>query len=182
MLLNTVTNQLLNTEIPYATGILIPLLISMAQIFQAAAPSENELDDIFTFKGLIYEQSDEDGSAGNPNVKEDVSVYEGIFFLRKYINDTNAYTVKFLGDVITAASYDEAKDKAETVSGASGYNPGRLNLELGWQWHSGDWGQAMNLSYGQEYAYKTTGYGWGGTPNFMKVQLNLNLSYRLSMI
>ena len=102
----------------------------------AAAPTTDELDSIFAARGIVYQQEDDGGPGGNPTIEEDATIYEGILLFQQRLNENNAASFKAVGDLVTAASYDDARDKAETVSGATGYNPGRFNLEGRWKYRS----------------------------------------------
>ncbi|TPD48993.1 MAG: hypothetical protein C9355_15915, partial [Thalassolituus maritimus] len=136
--------------------------IVVATAAQAAAPTADELDSIFAARGIVYQQEDDGGSGGNPTIEEDATIYEGILLFQQRLNENNAASFKAVGDLVTAASYDDARDKAETVSGATGYNPGRFNLEGRWKYRSDSrTGFTLHTSYGQEYAYRSTGYGFG---------------------
>ncbi|MDX1734084.1 MAG: DUF3570 domain-containing protein [Halioglobus sp.] len=138
---------------------LIPLFLPLGLSLSGhatAGPSADELDNIFAFKGLVYRQEDD---GGNPEVDEDASVYEGLVLVRHRLNETEAINLRLLGDVISAASYDEAADRAETVSGATGYNPGRFDIRPGWEYSRSGWSFGTHISYGQEFAYRSFGAG-----------------------
>ncbi|MEC8103694.1 MAG: DUF3570 domain-containing protein [Pseudomonadota bacterium] len=128
----------------------------------AAAPTADELDSIFAARGIVYQQDDDGGKGGNPTIEEHATIYEGILLFQQRLNDNNAASLKAVGDLVTAASYDDARDKAETVSGATGYNPGRFNFEGRWKHRTESrTGFTLFASYGQEFAYRSTGYGFG---------------------
>jgi len=140
---------------------LLLCLLSVPALAATPPPSADELDSIFAFRGVIYQQDDgAEDKGGNPTLDEDATIYEGVWLYQQRINDTNAATLKFTGDLVSAASYDDAREKAETISAATGYNPGRFNFELGWKYRSEEqFGLGVHASYGQEYAYRSTGYG-----------------------
>lgn len=127
----------------------------------SAGPTVSELDDVFAIKLLAFEQDDDDGRGGNPNLAEDATIYEGIAMLRKRVSDTDVVHIQGLWDEVTAASYDDAKDKAEIVSGATGYNPGRWGLDLGWTHETQAIDVSVNAGYGQEFAYRAHNLGFG---------------------
>ncbi|WP_370294032.1 DUF3570 domain-containing protein [Thalassolituus sp.] len=147
---------------------LIFWLISAMALAEGQIPSADELDSIFAFRGVIYQQEDgAGGKGGNPDLEEDATIYEGIWLYQHRLNDSQAATLRFTGDLVTAASYDDAREKAETVSQATGYNPGRFNFELGWKYRFYDqFGFGLHASYGQEYAYRSTGYGLSLSQSF----------------
>lgn len=146
----------------------------------AATPSPDELDSLFAARGIIYQQDD---NGGNINTNEDATIYEGILLFQKRLNDTNAASIKAVGDIVTAASYDDARDKAETVSAATGYNPGRFNIETRWKYRSSDlnsnrFGFNLHASYGQEYAYRSTGYGFGLSQSLNEESTQLSAQFQ----
>jgi|TARA_R110000868_G_scaffold44683_1_gene148957 hypothetical protein len=143
----------------------------------AAAPSSGELDDLFAFRGIVLQQDDNNG--GNPYVSEDASIYEGLFLYRSSLGAEDALQGKFTGDVVSAASYDDAREKAETVSGATGYNPGRFNIDIAWLHQSLDWGFSIGTSYGQEYAYRSQGYNLSGNLDLAEGATQLSASLQV---
>lgn len=164
--------------------LLIFLIASLGSAFSAGTnasePTPEELKDLFAFRGLVYQQEDSNGEGGNPTIDESAVIYEGILLFQNNINSKNASTLKFTGDLVTAASYDDARDRAETVSGATGYNPGRWDLELGWK-HLSDnrFGLRAHASYGQEYAYRSQGFGFGLSKSFAEEATQISASVQL---
>lgn len=158
--------------------IALTLLVASASSL-ALEPTQQELEDLFAFRGVVYRQDDDGQSSGNPHIREDALIYEGIFLFQKRVNDENAARLKLTGDLVTAASYDDARDRAETVSGATGYNPGRWNIDLGWV-HSGrggfKWG--AHASYGQEFAYRSSSFGFNLGKSLAEDAAQLSLSYQ----
>ena len=143
-------------------------------------PSSDELDDIFAFRGIAFRQQEENLAAGNPNVREDATIYEGVFLLQKRTGEHTAFITKFTGDVVTAASYDDATSKAETVSEATGNNPGRLNLQLGGKYQSDNrLTLSAHASYGREYAYTSTGYGFSITQELAEQATQISASVQI---
>lgn len=143
---------------------LIPIvgLLLMAPLAQAETPSEptaDELDSLFAIRAIHYEQEDDaSGSHANPYIDEDASIQEGVLLLRGRINDTNAIEGKFTGVVVTAASWDDARLKAETISGATTEDHGRLNWNIGWLYkNSQGLSGSIHAIYGSEYTYRTEG-------------------------
>lgn len=125
----------------------------------SAEPSADELDNLFAVRGIVYEQNDgADDSGGNPYIDEDASVQEGIVLLRKRVNDSHAVQAKFTGVIVTAASWDNARLKAETISGATTQDHGRLGWDLGWLYkNSQGFSGSIHATYGTEYTYRTEG-------------------------
>ena len=162
-----------------ASGGLLLLLALFSGSLQAAAPTNAQLDDIFAFRGVVYQQDDHRSGdrGGNPYLKEDAAIYEGIWLYRKRINETNAVQGKITGDTVSAASYDDAKGNAETVSGATGNNPGRYVLELGWIHQQDDWGWSASINESREYAYlsNSLSLGWNGSFAEQSTQLSAHL-------
>ncbi len=148
--------------------------VSMAS--HAATPTSHELDDVFAVRGIVYQQDDyrSGDRGGNPHIKEDVSIYEGIFLYRQRINERNAIQGKITGDVVSAASYDDARDNAETVSGATGNNPGRYALELGWIQQHDDWGWSASLNESREFAYLSNSLSLGWNASFAEQATQLS--------
>ena len=124
-----------------------------------AEPTADELDDLFAVRGIIYEQNDgADDSGGNVYIDEDASIQEGIVLLRKRVNDSHAVQAKFTGVIVTAASWDNARLKAETISGATTDDHGRLSWDLGWLYkNSQGFSGSIHATYGTEYTYRTEG-------------------------
>jgi hypothetical protein len=146
----------------------------------AATPTPDELDSLFAARGIVYQQDD---NGGNINTDENATIYEGILLFQKRLNDTNAASVKAVGDIVSAASYDDARDKAETVSAATGYNPGRFNIETRWKYRSSDvnsnrFGVNIHASYGQEFAYRSTGYGFGLSQSLNEESTQLSAQFQ----
>lgn len=146
----------------------------------AASPTADELDSLFAARGIVYQQDD---NGGNINTNEDATIYEGILLFQKRLNDTNAASIKAVGDIVTAASYDDAREKAETISAATGYNPGRFNIETRWKYRSSDpnnnrLGFNIQASYGQEYAYRSTGYGLGVSQSLNEESTQLSAQFQ----
>ena len=139
-----------------------------------AEPTSAQLDDIFSFKGMVYRQSD-GGADGNPTIDEDASVYEGLIFIKKQFSPRDALRVRMLGDIVSAASYDSAVDLAETVSQATGWNPGRYDVLLGWDRQVGDMWFGVHGSYGQELAYRTRGAGFNVGRSFNEAATSVGL-------
>ena len=157
----------------------IAYAIAVTTAVQAAAPTADELDSIFAARGIVYQQEDDGGSGGNPTIEEDATIYEGILLFQQRLNENNAASFKAVGDLVTAASYDDARDKAETVSGATGYNPGRFNLEGRWKYRSNSrTGFTLHTSYGQEYAYRSTGYGFGISQSLNEESTQLSADFQ----
>lgn len=154
-------------------------LLVLNSMTHAATPTTDELDSIFAARGIVYQQEDSDGNGGNPGIDEDATIYEGILLFQHRLNDNNAASFKAVGDLVTAASYDDARDKAETVSGATGYNPGRFNLEGRWKYRSDNrTGFSLHTSYGQEYAYRSTGYGFGISQSLNEESTQLSADFQ----
>ena len=160
---------------------LVSALLQPAEARAAGAiPTPDELDSIFAFRGIVYKQEDDNGKGGNPSVDEYATIYEGIWLFQHRLNDTQAARFKFTGDLVTAASYDDAREKAETVSGATGYNPGRFNLDFGWKYRSYErFGLELHASYGQEYAYRSFGYGMSVSQSFAEEATQLSASVQV---
>ena len=93
-----------------ASGGLFLLLALFSGALQAAVPTNAQLDDIFAFRGVVYQQDDyrSGDRGGNPHLKEDAAIYEGIWLYRKRLNETNAIQGKITGDTVSAASYEDA--------------------------------------------------------------------------
>ena len=164
----------------FIVGILLVGLVFGSSSASSQEPSSEELDSLFAFRGIAYQQDDPQGDAGNPYIKEEATIYEGVFLFRKKIGEKNAIEANITGDVVTAASYDDAKDKAETVSGATGYNPGRWNVSVGWKRKpDADTTWRVQAGYGQEFAYRTAGVGLGFGQSFAEgaTQISINLQY-----
>jgi hypothetical protein len=158
--------------IAFLVGVFSPTAYSLE-------PTQEELDDLFAFRGIVYRQDDDGQASGNPHIREDALIYEGIFLLQKRVSDENAARVKLTGDLVTAASYDDARERAETVSEATGYNPGRWNIDLGWV-HSGrdgfKWG--VHAAYGQEFAYRSSNVGFNLGKSLAEDAAQISLSYQ----
>ena len=156
--------------------LILLLFTLLAKYSQAAAPTNAQLDDIFAFRGLVYQQDDyrSGDRGGNPYLREDAAIYEGIWLYRKRINETNAVQGKITGDTVSAASYDDAKNNAETVSGATGNNPGRYVLELGWIHQQDDWGWSASFNESREYAYLSNSLSLGLNGSFAEQATQLS--------
>ncbi len=122
-------------------------------------PTADELDSLFAVRLVNYEQEDKsDGSAGNRYIDEDASIQEGVLLVRKRLNPNHAIEGKFTGVIVTAASWDDARLKAETISGATTDDHGRLNANVGWLYKNNQgFSGALHLNYGSEYTYRTEG-------------------------
>ena len=157
------------------------MLCSSMALADADIPTPDELDSIFAFRGVIYQQDDgADDKGGNPTIKEDATIYEGIWLYQHNINEQQAARIKFTGDLVTAASYDDARDKAETLSGATGYNPGRFNFQLGWKYRTYDrFTVDVHASYGQEFAYRSTGYGVGFSQSLAEESTQISAQFQV---
>ncbi len=151
---------LIKKRIWHVAGLLATILACSNQA-TAAVPTAAELDDVFVIKLLAYEQEDSNGKGGNPNLSEDATIYEGIALLKRRVSDTDLLKVQGLWDQVTAASYDDAKNKAEIVSGATGYNPGRWGVDVGWTHEMALFDLSLNAGYGQEFAYRAHNMGFG---------------------
>jgi hypothetical protein len=162
-----------------STRWLLFVLWFMATNLYAEEPTNAQLDDIFAFRGIVYQQDDHQSGdkGGNPYLKEDAAIYEGIWLYRKRLNDTNAMQAKVTGDTVSAASYDDAKGNAETVSGATGNNPGRYLIELGWIHQREHWGLSFGINEGREYAYlsNSISLGWNASFAEQATQLSAHL-------
>ena len=143
-------------------GCLLTLFLTITfSVFTQAAPTTSELDDLFAIKLLAFEQKDKGGAGGNPNLAEDASIYQGVALLKRRISDSDLIQLQGLWDEVSAASYDDAKDKASIISGATGYNPGRWGLTAGWTHEMADFDFSINAGYGQEFAYRAHNVGFG---------------------
>ncbi len=143
-----------------------------------AEPSSDELQDIFKFRTALYKQNDGDRLAGNPHIDETASIYEGILFLRKKVHTNHALEGKLTGVTVTAASWDDARLRAEAVSGATTDDHGRINGEFGWRYKSNEgMSSSVKLSYGSEYTYRTTALNLGLGQVFNEGSTAINLSY-----
>nr|WP_246624744.1 DUF3570 domain-containing protein [Oceanobacter mangrovi] len=159
-------------------GYLLVMIVFASQV-KAATPSNAELDDLFAVRGISYQQDDQrGGKGGNPHLREAATIYEGILLYRHRVNDNNAVQGKLVGDKVTAASYDDAKDKAEIVSGATGNNPGRYELQAGWIQQHDNWGWNASIAESREYAYisDSLSLGWNGSFAEQATQLSLQLT------
>jgi len=126
----------------------------------SAGPSTEELDDLFAVKGVIYRQDDgNDNTGGNPAINEDASIFEGIILFRKGVSERDVVGLELLLDMVSAASYDEVKERAETVSGATGDNIGRYGVKPNWTRRFDNWQLDLNISYALEFAYRSRGFG-----------------------
>lgn len=143
-------------------------------IEQVQEPTDADLDDLFSLRTGLYRQIDH---GGNPRVAEDAAVYEGLVFLRVAVTAHNEISGRFLGDVISAASYDRFKDQAIS-SGATGYNPGHLAGGLGWRYREQRWDLGVEGSYGQEFAYRTIGLTLSGHRSLWQGNTQLGLTLR----
>lgn len=141
---------------------------------QAQEPTGSELDDLFSLRTGLYRQVDR---GGNPRIDEDGAVYEGLVFIRTAIAAHHELTGRFVGDVISAASYDRFKDQAVST-GATGYNPGHLAGALGWRYRERRWDIGLEAHYGSEYAYKTTGLALSGHRSLWQGNTQLGLTLR----
>lgn len=143
-------------------------------IEQVQEPTDAELDDLFSLRTGLYRQIDH---GGNPRVDEDAAVYEGLVFIRVAVTAHNEISGRFLGDVISAASYDRFKDQAIS-SGATGYNPGHLAGALGWRYREQRWDLGVEGSYGQEFAYRTIGLTLSGHRSLWQGNSQIGLTLR----
>ena len=152
--------------------------IGFTQLAFAFGPTTTELDDIFSVKLMAYQQEDDGGKAGNPNLDEDATVYEGVVLLKTHISDTDVITLQGLWDQVSAASFDDAKNQAETVSGATGYNPGRWAIDLGWQHQFSTVDLSLNAGYGQEYFYRAFNAGLGLSTSLAEGSTQLGFGFQ----
>lgn len=137
-------------------------------------PTDAELDDLFSLRTGLYRQVDR---GGNPRIDEDAAVYEGLVFIRMAVAAHHELSGRFLGDVISAASYDRFKDQAVS-SGATGYNPGHLAGALGWRYREQRWDIGLEAHYGAEYAYRTTGLALSAHRSLWQGNSQLGLTLR----
>ena len=144
----------------YLSAALLAMLHSPLSFAQSPPPpSADELDNLFAVRLVNYEQEDKsDGRAGNRYIDEDASIQEGVLLVRKRLNPNHAVEGKFTGVIVTAASWDDARLKAETISGATTDDHGRLNANIGWLYkNSKGFSGALHINYGSEYTYRTEG-------------------------
>lgn len=158
--------------------VLLLLSAGFSQFAFAFGPTTTELDDIFAIKLMAYQQEDDGGKAGNPNLDEDATIYEGVVLLKKHVSDVDVMTLQGLWDQVSAASFDDAKDEAETVSGATGYNPGRWAVDLGWQHQFSTFDMSLNTSYGQEYFYRAFNFGLGLSTSLAEGSTQLGFGFQ----
>ncbi len=128
-------------------------------------------------KNAVYVQDDH---GGNRDLKEDAFIVESILVVTKRVAENHTAMVRGRLVVVSAASYDAAKERGIVVSNATTTvpNPGAEEIGAGWTYHPGPWSFGARGSIALEHAYRSRMVGLDLTRSLLENDTRLALSLR----